>query len=182
LDQWEISICNEVPEVFEISNEAPRTSSSLLPPLAPPLLRPLFLCRRCQRCFPGNVLSLGRSPAPPPVPSYSTHRPQPERRSSSPSLAFSGTCHAVLRLCCRHLAVAVALPVHAPSPPLFWFKSSTGSLSFHSLLVSALYFPGTPSTTAAISSNSGALLFPVGSPLQFSPHHHNPLGSFPVPY
>jgi hypothetical protein len=116
------------------------------PPLAPPLLRPLLLCRWCQRRFPGHVLSLGRSSAPPPVPSYYTRRPQPERRSSSPSLAFSRACHAVLRLCRCHLAVAMALPMHAPSPPLFWFKSSTGSHSSHSLLVSAL------------SSNSGAVL------------------------
>jgi hypothetical protein len=179
LDQWENLVYREVPEVFINPNEVPRTSSPHLPPLAPPLLRPLLLCRRCQRRFLGHVLSLGRSPAAPPAPTRSTRRPQPEWHSSSSSLALLRACHAVPRLCRRYLAAVVALPVHAPSPPLFWFKSNTSSLSPHSIPVSSFYLPGTPSTTAAISSNSGALLFAVDSSLQPSPHHHNPLGSFP---
>jgi hypothetical protein len=125
------------------------------------------------------VLRLGRSPAPPPAPSYSTRRPQPERRSSFPSLALSRACHAVLRLCRRRLAVAVALPVRAPLPHLFWFKSSTTSLSSHSILAPALYLPRTPSTTAAISSDSGALLLAVGSPFAVLPAPPQPLRKFP---
>jgi hypothetical protein len=181
LDQWEISIYSEVPEVFAISNEVPRTSS-LLPPLATPLLHLLHPCRRCQHHFPGHVLRLGRSPAPPPVPSFSTHRPQPERRSSFPSLALLRARHAVPRLCRRHLAAAVASPVHAPSLSLFWFQSSTSSLSFHSILVPALYLPRTSSTTAAISSNSGALLFAAEPPPRAFHCPTQPLGSFLVPH
>jgi hypothetical protein len=88
------SIYSEVPEVFATSNEVPRTSSPRLPPLAPPLLRPLLFCRQCQRRFPSHVPSLGRSPAPPPAPSYSTRHLDAGRCPSSSSLELSRARHA----------------------------------------------------------------------------------------
>jgi hypothetical protein len=138
LDQWEFSIYSEAPEVFVISNKVLRTSSSLLPPLAPPLLRPLLLCRRCQRRFPGHVLCLGRSPAPPPAPSYSTRRPQPERRSSFSSLALARAPRrpaALLPPAHRRRGIACACPLALFSLvqeqhrfPLFPFHSCSCSL------------------------------------------------------
>jgi hypothetical protein len=163
-----------VPEVFAFSNEAPRTPFSLLPPLAIPLLRPLHLYRRCQRRFPGHVLSLGRFLAPPPVPSYSTRRPQPERRSSSPFLAFSRACYAVPRLCRRHLAAVMALPVHTPSPFLLRFKSSTSSLSFFSTCSRVLQLPKTQNPLPPPSSSPANYWSPR------SPHLEPPI-AHPTP-
>jgi hypothetical protein len=72
-------------------------------------------------------------------------------------------------------------------PPLFprpalVIVSSFGSSPSHS---SRFPLPRTHqalNATAAPSLNSSAILFAVGSPPQSSPHHHNPLGSFPSPH
>jgi hypothetical protein len=94
LDEWENLVYSEVPGVLQFSNEVPRTSYPLLPPLAPPLLRSLLLYCRCQCRFPGHVSSLGRSPAPPLAPSCSTRHLDAGHRLSSSSLDLSRTRHA----------------------------------------------------------------------------------------
>jgi hypothetical protein len=128
---------SEVPEVFANSNQVPRTSSSLLPPLATPLLRrctpaagvsAASLAMYCALVAPRRHLQLLATPRVDPNPSAALASPPWPSRAR----------HADPQLCRRHLAVAVALPVRAPSPHLFWFKSSTTSLSSYSIPVSAL--------------------------------------------
>jgi hypothetical protein len=176
------SVYNEVPKVFAFSIEAPRTPFSLLPPVATALLLPLHPCRRCQHHISGHVLSLGRSPTPPPAPSYPTRRPQPERRSSFSSLALLRACHTIPRLSRRHLAATMALPVHAPSPSLLRFKSSTSSLSFCSTRSRVLQLPKAQNSLPPPSSSPASYWLPRSPHLEPSIAHPNPLGSFPVPH
>jgi hypothetical protein len=105
LDQWENSIYSEVPEVFAISNEVPRTSSPRLPPLAHVLLHPLLLCRR-------QSAPLTAAPAPPRrhllLPSPPRVIPQLERHSSSPPWLSRARATPPRGSAVRHLAVLAA--------------------------------------------------------------------------
>jgi hypothetical protein len=63
--------------------------------------------------------------------------------------------------------------------PVLVTVSSSGSSPFHSTRFPLPCTHRIPNTTAASSLNFGALLLAVGSPPQSTPHHYNPLGSFP---
>jgi hypothetical protein len=112
-------------------------------------------CRRLHASFPSPSAALA------PLPGSLARVPRrPAARPSATSLSQQ-------------------LPVHAPSPLLFWFKSSTSFLSCHSTCSLALQSPKVQNTTAASFLHFGDSLLSVGRRRPPPIAYYNSLGSFP---